>query len=143
MTMYFGESGPLDETLKQYRVPEHMHEGLIAYVVEGRMPGRFLESVISNDLRYACLLADGENRLALSRIVFWLNDEAPYQCWGSPEKFANWMRKKHEARQSEKAVDAGMIMLPKSWLPHSDPRCVCSDCNSKRRQHGEDFQSRD
>lgn len=98
MRIHFGESGPLDETLRQYRVPDHIHEGLIAYIVEGRVPGSFLAAVLSNDLKNAVAFADDENRCALPQIIRWLYNEAPNPCWGSPEKFGAWLLKKHEDR---------------------------------------------
>ncbi len=100
--IHFGESGPLDETLKQYQIPEHMHCAITDYIVDGIPPGDFLTAVLSNDLQEAVARADSENQAALVQWVCWLYNEAPSDCWGSLEKVADWIQKKHEARQCAK-----------------------------------------
>src|SRR5688572_29473527 len=101
MSIHFGESGPLDETLKQYRVPEHIHDGLIAYVTQGRKPGSFLLAVLSNNLRGSMMHADPETKAALPQIVAWLTWEVNATCWGSFEVVQAWLLKKHEERQGK------------------------------------------
>jgi len=103
MMITFGESGPLDETLRKYGIPEHMHFGITAYIVHGIPPGHFLEAVLSNNLREAAARADSENQAALFQWVNWLYNEAPSQCWGSPEKVTKWIESKRAERQGAEA----------------------------------------
>jgi len=84
-------------SLRQYRIPEHMHAGIINYVFYGILPGEFLQAVLRNDLAEAVGRADWMNQEVLPNYVRWLYNEAPQGCWGSPEKVAAWI----EARQEE------------------------------------------
>jgi hypothetical protein len=68
---------------------EHMIGGLQRYFEHGIEPGSFMESVLCNDLRGACLRADDVNLRNLVGIVGWLYNEAPLGSWGSPEAYAN------------------------------------------------------
>jgi hypothetical protein len=73
-------------------IPAHMHEGLVSYLTEGRLPGRFLLAVLENDLMGAVRAADLENRAALWQWVCWLQDYAPAESWGSPGIVEAWPR---------------------------------------------------
>ena len=72
-------------------VPQHDHGGLVRWVVYGVEPGDFLQAVLKNDLREAIGRADDINRHSLFAIVSWLYNEAPGGCWGSEEKYNNWI----------------------------------------------------
>lgn len=78
---------------KVYVVPEHIRESLLAYANEHRPVGSFLEAVISNDLKEALGRADAENIDNLFAIVSWLYNYAPSPCWGSPERYAAWVKR--------------------------------------------------
>ena len=99
MTLHFGESGPLDETLKQYGIPQHMHGAITRYIVDGFPPGDFLEAVLCNDLKGAVERADAENLAALAQWVKWLYGEVPYVCWGSVENVRKWIEGKNARRK--------------------------------------------
>lgn len=73
------------------RVPPHMHEGLLAYVIERCPPGGFLWAVLSNDLQGAVGRADDENIRNIPAIVNWLYNEAPAACWGGHAQVARWL----------------------------------------------------
>jgi hypothetical protein len=78
----------LYEALKSFRfqdrsVPEHDHGSLVRYILDGVIPGGFLQAVLSNDLREACARADDQNLFAIPVIVAWLYNYAPANCWGS------------------------------------------------------------
>lgn len=80
------------------RVPEHVAEGLIAYVRHGRPVGGFLTAVLCNDLKEAVGRADEQCLDNLVAIVGWLYNEAPAACWGSLEKVNAWKDMPHEVR---------------------------------------------
>ena len=71
-------------------LPIHIQSAALRYIEEGRIPGSFLQAVLSNDLWSAFAQADEENREKLFQIVCWWNNEAPGQCWGSKEKMRAW-----------------------------------------------------
>jgi hypothetical protein len=96
-----GENGPFGVTLGQYRIPENLHEGLIAFIVDGRPTGSFLMAVLQNNLSQACYNADENSAEALVRIVRWLYNEVPGNCWGSPENVADWLKLRHQERVSQ------------------------------------------
>lgn len=72
-------------------VPPHTHEGYIRYLTQHLMPGSFLQAVLRNDLRGACLAGDEVNRTALAQHVVFLWNFAPADAWGSPERVASWV----------------------------------------------------
>ena len=73
------------------RIPYRMREAIQYYIVHYIPPGDFLTAVICNDLREACGRADDENRHLLFEYVKFFYQHAPHQCWGSPEKFRDWL----------------------------------------------------
>lgn len=73
-----------------YGIPDHMHASIERWIDSGIKPGRFLTAIISNDLRRACHHADDSNRRCLFEYVYYFYNEAPAECWGSPEKVAAW-----------------------------------------------------
>ena len=63
--------------------------------IENRIPtGGFLEAVLSNDLKEAVGRADGDNMRVLPELVGWLYNEAPSNCWGSPQRVKDWLAKR-------------------------------------------------
>ena len=80
---------PLDRPendLEYLGLPAHLRKGFRAYI-EGHHPiGHFGMAVLRNDLCEAVNRADGTSLASLPEIVRWLYNEAPGQCWGSPEK---------------------------------------------------------
>jgi hypothetical protein len=81
-------------------VPEHLRDGLWHYVREGRPTGHFLECVLSNDLAGAMGRADEESRGGLYAVVRWLYNEAPSNCWGTPERVKAWLTNAAKAREA-------------------------------------------
>ncbi len=61
------------------------------YVLRGVPTGSFLEAVISNDLREAMARADEGSRACLFELVTYLHNDCPGGCWGSPERYRDWM----------------------------------------------------
>lgn len=81
----------LQNKLHESRVPLNLHDGLIAYIINGRRTGQFLRAVLENDLAEACARADEECKYRLFDIVFFLYNYAPLGCWRSPASVAYWM----------------------------------------------------
>lgn len=73
-------------------IPGHMHGGVRRWIENGIPPGSFLAAVLSNDLREACARADDVNRNRLHDIVSFFYSYAPNGCWGSPDRFQDWMK---------------------------------------------------
>lgn len=69
---------------------------LVRYVEHGIEPGSFLTAVLENDLAEACARADMHNRRKLYEWVYYIYNECPGECWGSPEKVEAWIKKKEE-----------------------------------------------
>lgn len=75
----------------KFYIPERMMGGIKRYIEQGIKPGSFLCAVIHNDLREACGMADDENVMNLPAYVAYFYNEAPSQCWGSPEHMQQWI----------------------------------------------------
>lgn len=88
-------------------LPEHMHEGIIAYIRYGRPCGSFLEAIIRNDARDAMRRADQENQDALGRWFLFMIRYAPIACWGSAEAYQEWRAAAHKLRTEAAAAEAG------------------------------------
>lgn len=71
-------------------LPRHLRGGVREYIEHGHPPGHFLTAVIKNDLGNACSHADETCRVALFGIVSFFYNEAPSQCWGSPDRMQAW-----------------------------------------------------
>jgi len=72
-------------------LPEHLRRGMRAYIEEHQPMGHFGTAVLSNDLMNAVLRADGITGPALEDIARWVYNEAPGNCWGSPEAVQRWL----------------------------------------------------
>ncbi len=84
-------------------IPEHMREGIEAYVERGRPPGGFLRAVLTNDLHSAVQRADHINVNLLPDYVRFLYWEVPGNCWGSPENVKAWLAAKQAEREEARA----------------------------------------
>jgi hypothetical protein len=67
--------------------------GVRLYLEHGVEPGSFLEAIICNDLREACMRADHINQRIIWDIVYWFYNEAPIGTWGSSENYRRWLSK--------------------------------------------------
>lgn len=73
-------------------LPADLRPGLVRYIEQRVMPGRFLQACLENDLLNAACRADGPARLAqLPTIMRWLYNEAPSASWGNREKVRAWL----------------------------------------------------
>lgn len=82
----------LNVGFNNYRIPQHMVEGLDIYINHRIKQGSFLHAVLCNNLKEACLCADNKNLANLPAYINFLYNYAPINCWGSPEKVAAWLK---------------------------------------------------
>ena len=75
-------------------IPEHMRDGLALWIDRGVMTGHFMTAVMSNDLMGAFERADDMNIAAMRNWCVFLYSHAPRGCFGSPERVAEWRRRK-------------------------------------------------
>ena len=68
-------------------------EPLRRYVFDKIKPGGFLTAILTNDLKEAMGRADSTNRRRVFEYVEWLYNQAPHNCWGSPERVSEWLSK--------------------------------------------------
>lgn len=80
--------------MKEKKIPAHMHDGVIRFVIEGRAPDRrgFLYAVLSNNLAKSFDKADSANLDALQGWTRLLHNDLPHNCYGSPEKVDEWAK---------------------------------------------------
>jgi hypothetical protein len=72
-------------------IPDHLRYSLRAYVERGRIPGAFLTAVLMNDGHEMVMRAWGKLTLAeLRAIISFCDRHLPPECFGSPEKVADW-----------------------------------------------------
>ena len=71
-------------------LPDHIQEGIRSYVIEGHLPGDFLQAVIRNDLAQTVMRADSVNGMVLKEIIDFFNMFVPAPAWGNPEKMTAW-----------------------------------------------------
>lgn len=73
------------------RIPLHMVESMVAYIVKRRPTGSFLRAIISNNLKEAVMLADHKNIKIIPIYVSWFYNHAPASCWGSSDAYSHWL----------------------------------------------------
>lgn len=74
-----------------FTISEHMMDALQRYIRDRIPPGGFLMAVLENNLASAVGRADLINRRNLPAFAAYLYNNAPSDCWGSPEKVAKWL----------------------------------------------------
>jgi len=79
-------------------LPEHMREGMAAYIEHGIEPGGFLTSVLANDLMEAIGRADIINRHRLYDYCNFIYNYVPLDCHGSYKKVDAWVKAKRETK---------------------------------------------
>jgi len=82
----------LEEAKKRYpEIPTYTLQAIYQYVERRRCPGHFVTAVLENDLATSVGRADKNNRRALVRIVEFVYNYIPLECWGSKEKVRKWL----------------------------------------------------
>lgn len=90
------------------KIPPITMYSLKAYIQYGQPTGSFLEAVLSNDLKNAVGNADDENQDTLVELVKYLYNEVRSDCWGSKEKYENWLKARGvEGLQKAASLPAG------------------------------------
>lgn len=79
------------EDTKYWRLPQHMQEGMRAYVETGRQPGSFLRAVLENNLYQAFAQADDVNRRCMVDFAAFLENGLPAAAWGSAKEVDAWI----------------------------------------------------
>lgn len=86
-----GDLSPALEAELRAAIPDHLLDGLDAYIADYRRPGGFLEAVLENNLLLAICRANEQSLGALVAIVRYLLQCAPSKCWGSRAAVALWL----------------------------------------------------
>lgn len=81
-------------TVEGIEIPANLKASLDRYASEHRGTGRFLRSVLENDLQEAVVRADAESFRCLKVIVAYVYNELPEPCWGTKKKVAAWLERK-------------------------------------------------
>jgi hypothetical protein len=71
-------------------VTASLHGGLVRYIVDGILPGGFLQACLCNSLPEAARRGDARSLMSLPGIIAFLEHVAPRDCWGSREKVLAW-----------------------------------------------------
>jgi hypothetical protein len=109
--------------LAQRRVPNHLRDGLIRYLIDRIPPGGFLQHVIAGDLFAAA--AREEPTGAIGPVARFLLLDTPNQSHGSPARLAEWVGPERAARLE---VLAARLYV----APEADPSASsCSSCKAK------------
>src|ERR1700688_125871 len=99
-------------------IPSHCIGGLRRYIENGIEPGSFLTAVLSNNLRHACEYADSTNKHRLFDYCQFLYSYAPSECWGSPERFDAWVKKRGLGHEAVYTADGPVTIARESaWCP--------------------------
>lgn len=94
----------LDEAITSecYRaIPAPTYETLKRYVLEGLDPGRFLKSLLSNDLIGTVAHADDQNEKQITTITRFVYNRCPIGCSGCKENVHRWIQ--------DKGLDGGLL----------------------------------
>jgi len=86
---------------RTYYIPPRMMGGIERYIIEGIIPGQFLQAVICNDIKEAFGRADDENFHLMPAYINYFYNEAPAQCWGSKKHMENWSKIIKERRSKD------------------------------------------
>ena len=88
------------ESLQKAEIPDHLHGGLMRYVLQGIRPGGFLSACIALKVEEAVQrAADEPTKRSIPKITTWLLTEAPEECVGTQELMDAWIAKKAEERR--------------------------------------------
>ena len=88
-------------TINYAMLPAHMRDGARLYIEKGIRGGSFMNAVFSNDFIGAFQRADDVNTAAMRSWASFLHNEAPGDCYGSPENVADWVKQGGLAARNE------------------------------------------
>ncbi len=102
--------------LRDFEIPQHMHDGILEYVLRGRSTGSFLMALIEDRITEAALQADTLNKCALPRWIELMNSAAiPRACWGSAEIRVEWQRMGGVAGNADKTPPLGTPAVAEAY----------------------------
>lgn len=73
-------------------IPRCVAGPLAKYIADRAHPGEFVASIACNDLLGAVLVSNMKQEQSIGVVVRFMRDFAPYESFGSKEKFKNWMQ---------------------------------------------------
>ena len=79
---------------------EDFKESMANYLINGFMPGGFVESMLAHDLERALYNADTHNRKVFVAIARWIREECPKGSHGSYEAVQNWCADRNSLRSN-------------------------------------------
>ena len=90
----------ISNQLGQLVIPTHTKEALDSYFLKGYNPGKFVSSILINNLHGAVNSADIANRHAIWEIVTWLTTDpiVPEYSFGCVELFTDWLQDTNNVR---------------------------------------------
>lgn len=86
----FEDGGRAHVAFRQLGLPEYCWAGIQAYVLTGRPVGDFLTALLRNDLKAACMHADGYNQRVLFQWGSFLYRWMPGGAWMSEDNIREW-----------------------------------------------------
>lgn len=81
-----------DTVYAEYGIPPHLHGGLTRYLQARIRPGRFIYSVLTNDLNEAMLRWAGPGPNPSEGLIRFFCSEVPAPCWGSVDKVEAYLK---------------------------------------------------
>ncbi len=81
-----------EQLLKEYDIPQTLHEGIEGYLFSGSVAGEFLTAVFCNDLIGSFGKADLRSRRAMYEICRMVYSEFPAEAHGSLSKVYKWRK---------------------------------------------------
>lgn len=78
------------------KIPQHMRDSIMKYVIHRIKPGRFLSSVICDELRNAVCNADAENLPLIKTYVLWFFNHCP-SCVVGKDNFYRHLESRNNA----------------------------------------------
>lgn len=117
-----------------HMVPEHMRASIVRWIEHAEprpdLMGSFLRALLSNDLMAAFNYADEENTLAMRGWALFLYNDAPSQCFGSPERVQAWYDAHHLAPDTCATCGGSRMRLipPTGASDDGGDMVPCPDC---------------
>lgn len=94
------------DTINYAAIPPSIKRGMVDHIKHGAPTGGYLTAVLENDLARAAAKADEYSLAALRDTAAWLWNNAPPECWGSPEKVHQWREALGAVEQGPRPAEA-------------------------------------
>jgi hypothetical protein len=90
---YAGTIAEWEAAMDPYEVPEHLRDGIARFVLFGVPPGRFLEALLTNDLRRAATDSTPMSFASIPNTLSFLHWNVPMECHGTPARYEAWIKR--------------------------------------------------